>query len=335
MQVVYTYNHLNAEDFLYYRKEELIKEIYKCIEAVDASKYKKMSCAKQNLCEIFFDQKKLNEELKKQFEVLNWKDHKINYYVTENEKLTRELVKEKDGKIQKKIIEDKGFIPMKSDNQVDFLKDRVAVEVQFGKYFSVAYDLHVKHTFFYIIDDIDVGVEIIPTHKMMDCMDSGVAWYENEVTNVIREGRNNPTVPILILGIEPTEFTSKYPDGYTDSELLDILKHSDKNKLKSQIKIVKKELEDVWNEKIEKAKKKMDDFQNQMNELDDQYTMLINDGKTDKDKELKDVMKKGRDIQRRLERANDKYYETKENEPKKLSRIKRVEKLLLSLEENK
>lgn len=75
--------------------------------------------------------------------------------------------------------------------------------MQFGKYFSVAYDLHVKHTFFYLRDDIDVGIEILPTRKMMRYMDTGVAWFENEVANVIREGRNNPSVPIYMIGIEP------------------------------------------------------------------------------------------------------------------------------------
>ena len=34
-------------------------------------------------------------------------------------------------------------------------------------------------------------------------MDTGVAWFENEVANVIREGRSNPTVPIVMIGIEP------------------------------------------------------------------------------------------------------------------------------------
>lgn len=36
-------------------------------------------------------------------------------------------------------------------------------------------------------------------------MDAGVAWWENEVANVIREGRSNPTVPIVMIGIEPDE----------------------------------------------------------------------------------------------------------------------------------
>ena len=40
---------------------------------------------------------------------------------------------------------------------------------------------------------------------MMRRMDTGVSWFENEVTNVIREGRNNPSVPIVIIGIEPED----------------------------------------------------------------------------------------------------------------------------------
>lgn len=62
--------------------------------------------------------------------------------------------------------------------------------------------MHVKHTFFFLRNDIDVGIEIIPTRKMMLKMDTGVAWFENEVANVIREGRSNPTVPVVIIGIE-------------------------------------------------------------------------------------------------------------------------------------
>ena len=36
-------------------------------------------------------------------------------------------------------------------------------------------------------------------------MDTGVGWFENEVANVIREGRNNASVPIYMIGIEPEE----------------------------------------------------------------------------------------------------------------------------------
>jgi hypothetical protein len=34
-------------------------------------------------------------------------------------------------------------------------------------------------------------------------MRSGVAYYEGGVHNVLRHGRTNPPIPLLILGIEP------------------------------------------------------------------------------------------------------------------------------------
>ena len=130
---------------------------------------------------------------------------KIPYYVTSDLAVARDISQMRDKKEQAAYIASKGLEPLATNNQVDFVKDRVAVEVQFGKYFSVAYDLHVKHTFFYLRDDIDVGIEIIPTREMMRRMDTGVAWFENEVANVIREGRSNPTVPLVIIGIEPND----------------------------------------------------------------------------------------------------------------------------------
>ena len=63
--------------------------------------------------------------------------------------------------------------------------------------------MHVKHTFFFERGDIDVGVEIIPMHSLMKMMSSGVAWYENELTNIVREGRSNPSVPIILIGVAP------------------------------------------------------------------------------------------------------------------------------------
>lgn len=116
----------------------------------------------------------------------------------------RAIVHIRDKDKQRRIIHERGFTPYRTYNQIDFVKDGAAVEVQFGKYFSVQYDLHVKHTFFYERGDIDVGVEIIPTHKMMSLMSSGVAWYENELANIVREGRSNPSVPVFLVGIEPS-----------------------------------------------------------------------------------------------------------------------------------
>ena len=95
-----------------------------------------------------------------------------------------------------KEIEAAGEKPIYSYNQTDFVKDRVAVEVQFGKYAFVAYDLFVKHLAFYVGDHIDVGIEILPTKSLQSQMSSGVAYYEGEFYNVVRQGRASQPSPL-------------------------------------------------------------------------------------------------------------------------------------------
>lgn len=201
----FIYNHLNAQEFLMVRRSEQWKQLVEAIEQINANDFLKISKDKARKGEVLYNQVAINDKFKRLLEVSGWSEMKKDYYVSGDIPTAKEIVKIKEPTEQKRIIEERGFVAFQTYNQVDFVKDRIAVEVQFGKYFSVAYDLHVKHTFFFLRDDIDVGIEIIPTHEMMRRMDSGVSWFENEVANVIREGRNNPSVPIVIIGIEPED----------------------------------------------------------------------------------------------------------------------------------
>lgn len=205
MKIANQYNHLNGLEFLIVNKPDLWQQIQSAITAIDANKFLKQSKDKTKTGKTIYSQKLLNKEFERILNPLGWESQKTSYYVTGDLTIAREISQMRDKKEQAAYITRKGLEPLSTNNQVDFVKDRVAVEVQFGKYFSVAYDLHVKHTFFYLRDDIDVGIEIIPTREMMRRMDTGVAWFENEVANVIREGRSNPTVPLVIIGIEPEE----------------------------------------------------------------------------------------------------------------------------------
>jgi hypothetical protein len=81
------------------------------------------------------------------------------------------------------------------------VKNRVALEVQFGKYSFVAYDLFVKHLAFYVGDKIDVGIEVLPMKSMQSNMSSGPGYFEGELYNVIRNGRGVPAVPLVIVGV--------------------------------------------------------------------------------------------------------------------------------------
>lgn len=201
----YIYNHLNAYEFLIVNRKELWEQILNAINSIDANLFLKTSNDNTRKGEVVYNQVAINNEFKRILGNNGWNEMRTEYYVTGDIPTAKEIVRIKDAETQKQTIENKGYKALSTYNQVDFVNDRVAIEVQFGKYFSVAYDLHVKHTFFFLRDEIDVGIEIIPTHAMMRRMDSGVSWFENEVTNVIREGRNNPSVPIVIIGIEPED----------------------------------------------------------------------------------------------------------------------------------
>lgn len=205
MRVANLYSHLNGYEYMLIHRKELIEEIIHAIEAINANEYTKVSNAKPSKGKIFYDQKAINKRFKEILIPLGWKSETTQYYVTDDINTARKIADIRDKGKQKRLIESKGHRAFLTNNQVDFVKDKVAVEVQFGKYFSVAYDLHVKHTFFFLRNDINVGIEIIPTRAMCLKMDTGVAWFENEVANVIREGRSNPTVPIVMIGIEPEE----------------------------------------------------------------------------------------------------------------------------------
>ncbi|MBE9566137.1 MAG: restriction endonuclease [Proteobacteria bacterium] len=87
--------------------------------------------------------------------------------------------------------------------ETDFMKDRFVVGAQFGRPASVAYDLVARHMAFFIGDKIDVGIELLPMKAMQAEMSSGVAYYEGELYNLLRQGRGTPAVPLVMVGVMP------------------------------------------------------------------------------------------------------------------------------------
>jgi hypothetical protein len=144
----------------------------------------------------------MNKAIRQGFERHKWDERRIAYWVTSDARLIRKTLF-MDPQQQKAEIEDANLEAFYSYNQTDFVKDRVAVEVQFGKYAFVAYDLFVKHLAFYVGDVIDVGVEILPMKELQQQMSSGVGYYEGELYNLIREGRGVPAVPLILIGVKP------------------------------------------------------------------------------------------------------------------------------------
>jgi len=203
MKISETYSHLNGLEFLMVRKPALWKEIQAVIKAVNAEKCRtKVSKEKTMKGKLLYSPVDMNKAFSRLLNKRGWEESRVSYWVTRKEKLIRKTLTMSPEE-QKREIEAAGEEPIYSYNQTDFVKDRAAVEVQFGKYAFVAYDLFVKHLAFYVSDHIDIGIEILPMKALAKEMSSGVPYYEGEFYNVIRQGRGVPAVPLVILGIEP------------------------------------------------------------------------------------------------------------------------------------
>jgi hypothetical protein len=210
MRIIETYSHLNGEEYLLVHHPETHKEIKSIIGQVDASKFMtKTSKEKTMRGKKLYSPDKLNREFRRLFNAKGWTESRYQYYVTTNRKYLQEIVN-LPFKEQREYLLAQGIAdPINSYKQTDFVKDRIAIEVQFGNYAFVAFDLFVKHLLFYSGDIINVGVEVLPVKAMATdpnggrLMSTGIAYYEGEVYNILRHGRNSPPVPLLIIGIGP------------------------------------------------------------------------------------------------------------------------------------
>lgn len=184
-------------------KPGLWAEIRDIIEDVDAHALdKKISRESRMEGRALFSPKAMNDALGSGFQALGWAESRTGYHVCADARVTQQVMALPPAD-QKAAILKAGHDPIASYNQTDFVKDRVAVEVQFGKYAFVAFDLFVKHMAFFVGDVIDLGVEILPMKELQSQMSSGPAYYEGELYNLIRQGRGIPAVPLILIGVAP------------------------------------------------------------------------------------------------------------------------------------
>ncbi|HET6249948.1 MAG TPA: BglII/BstYI family type II restriction endonuclease [Tepidisphaeraceae bacterium] len=178
MRIERYYSHLNGYEHLQVHKPQLWEEIVGVIDRVDAQGCKtKASKEKTKHGKILYSPKEMNSWFKMLLEGCGWTPSRTDYWVTADHKLIRRTIG-LDAAAQKAEIEAGGAVPIASYNQTDFIKDRVQIEVQFGKYSFVAFDMFVKHMAFFVGDKMDVGIEILPMKSLQDEMSSGVPYYE-------------------------------------------------------------------------------------------------------------------------------------------------------------
>lgn len=203
MRIAEIYSHLNGHEHILVHKPALWRELADVIEGIDAEvcRVKESKESRKQGC-MLYSPIALNKAFQGALTLRAWQESRTAYWVTADQRLIRKTMHLPPDE-QKQVIEAAGFVPIYSYNQTDFVKDRIAIEVQFGKYAFVAYDLFVKHMAFFVGDVIDVGIEILPMREMQQQMSSGPGHYEGELYNVLRQGRGVPAVPLVLIGVAP------------------------------------------------------------------------------------------------------------------------------------
>ena len=179
MKVVYEYSHLGGSEILQVRYPREAREIYEVISTVKARK-SKISKEKTMPGRALYAPTDMNAQFQRGFARRGFAELRDNYTIT--------------------IPNSKVAIPG-AFKQIDFVKGRLLVEVQFGKYAFMFYDL-AKFQYFFNESKCDVGVEIVPSHDLQSQMSSGVSYGEQLVYDIERLKRHFPAVPIKVILID-------------------------------------------------------------------------------------------------------------------------------------
>jgi len=182
----YSFN--KGEEFININYPHLFTEIETIISKIDASDFKtKVSKEKTTQGKILYNPPKLNLAYKEEFEKLDWHskkeycDYPTDFYINGYS-----------------VPYHKGMKPFR---EMDFVKEKLGVEVQFGKYAFMVYNVCAKMTIFRNLGYIECGVEIVPIKKLASEMSTGVSYFEQIVWDLEKRGVSNIDTPVIILGI--------------------------------------------------------------------------------------------------------------------------------------
>jgi len=189
MRIVAKYEVKEGEKVLKQNYSYELQEVYEIIQSVSAEKcFTKVSKEKTMKGKILYSPIKLNKLFKQEFIKRGWKSVKVpckynpNYYLPNYSppSMSRNAYRE-----------------------MDFVKNKVGIEVQFGKYAFMVYNVCAKMTIFHKLGHIEVGIEIVPIKELQDKMSTGVSYFEQFVWDLEQRGEADIDIPILVLGVAP------------------------------------------------------------------------------------------------------------------------------------
>ena len=183
MRIYARYSQKDGEAYIREKFPSELLEIEKVIARVDASSaISKISKEKTMKGSMLYAPITLNNLFRKEFELLGWQKRRLDVST---------LLTSTDG----------GDIKHSGYREMDFVKNRLGVEVQFGKYAFMVYNVSAKMTIFHNKKIIDAGIEIVGMRSMTEKMSTGVSYFEQVKTDLEMRGIADIDIPVLIVGV--------------------------------------------------------------------------------------------------------------------------------------
>jgi hypothetical protein len=181
------YSFKNGQKIIRTKYASALREVEQIIATVDSQQFRtKTSREKTMPGKQLYSPPALNRAFGQQFHARGWHHHRVKCeYPTEYYTGSYAASSKSPGAFR----------------DMDYVKDRVGVEVQFGKYAFMVYNVCAKMTIFHNLDVIDVGIEIVPVKDFVIEMSSGVSYFEQIVWDLEQRGVADIDIPVLILGI--------------------------------------------------------------------------------------------------------------------------------------
>jgi len=177
LKKVYEYSHLGGSEILQVRYPNIDDQINSVIASITDVPKIKESKEKTKIGKMLYSPKWLNQSFKDKLRTEGFHELRLHFSVA---------------------LPGYPIVVKNAFKQIDFVKERVLVEVQFGKYAFMFYDM-AKFQYFFNEEKADVGVEIVPCLNLQRDMSSGVSYGEQLVGDILRLRRHFPAVPIKII----------------------------------------------------------------------------------------------------------------------------------------
>lgn len=190
MQILQTYSFKGGKEYIEKNYPGELADVLSAIENTDATTcLTKESSESTKKGKLLFSPPDLNKALKTYLSDKGW-------------------TKKVEGK-KKTYAEPRHAFGKNRFREMDGMKNKVGLEIQFGKYAFMGYDIFSKMVIFNKLGYIVCGIEIVPVTELCKHMSTGVSDYDQLMVDFEFRGEADIDIPVLVIGIGLTEKEEK------------------------------------------------------------------------------------------------------------------------------